>query len=286
MIIFSNKKSGALAAGVAKALKMPLGEKEVKVFPDGEVYVRILTKVSGKRVIIIHTTRTNEDLVELLFTMSALREAGARAVVCVVPHLIYQRQDHEFLKGEAVSAKVVLNLISRYADYIYMVNAHFLEKGGKARFGGVALMNLDAFPLLGKHFQSVKDLVIIAPDQGAEHYAEAAGKAVGCPYDHLIKHRIDGEHVKMQPKKLNVAGKNVLILDDIISTGGTMIKAAEMLKEQGAKSVRIGGVHGIFSKGMGIFKGFEVVCTDSLPTPVSDVSLAPLIAEAMKGARH
>lgn len=286
MILFFSQTSEALAREVAKEIGADLGRKEVKVFPDGETYVRLLADVAGKKVVVIHTTRTNEDLIELLFTMSALRENGARSVICVVPHLIYQRQDQEFIKGESVSAKVVLNLINKYADRIYTVNAHFLEKGGKAIFGGVAITNLDAFPLLGRHFQGVKDLVIIAPDEGAMHYAEAAGRAVGRPYDHLIKRRIDGETVDMRPKKLDVAGKNVAILDDIISTGGTMLKAAEMLKEQGAKDVYIGCVHGIFSKGTNIFKGVEVVCTNSLLTPVSRVSLAPLIAEALKGAQH
>jgi ribose-phosphate pyrophosphokinase len=137
--------------------------------------------------------------------------------------------------------------------------------------------NLDAFPLLGKYFESKKNLVIVSPDQGSKEYAKAAADAVGAEYDYLIKKRLDGENVEMQPKELDVNGKNIVILDDIISTGGTMMRASEKLKEQGAESVSLGCVHGVFTKGTDIFGDTEVVCTDSLPTPLSKVSLAPII---------
>lgn len=282
MIIFSNKKSEDLAREVACALNIHMGEIERKTFPDGELYVRLLSKVEKKKVILIHTTQNNEDLIELILTLSAIKENHAKNIICVIPHMIYQRQDHAFLEGEAVSAEAFLSIIKRYANKIITVNAHFLERGGHGEFGGVAVRNLDAFPLLGKYFAEISDLVIVAPDQGAMHYAEAAAKAVGCPHDHLVKKRLDEEHVEMQPKELNVKGKNVVILDDIISTGGTMVTAADLLKKQGAKKVFIGCVHGIFTKGTDFFKGYEVVCTNSLPTKFSKVSIAPIIVEDLK----
>lgn len=281
MLIFHSQKSELLAKEVAAGLRAELGAIERRVFPDGEIYVRLLTRVLNKEVVLIHTTQNNDDLIDLLLTLSAIRDNGAHSVTCIVPHMIYQRQDKAFLAGEAVSARVVLNLMHRFADQIITVNAHFLDKGGRGKFGGVTVKNLDAFPLLGRYFAGVEDLVIIAPDEGAMHYAEAAGKAVGCPYDYLIKKRINGEMVEIQPKKLNVTGKNVVILDDIISTGGTMKKAAEMLRSQGAKKVSLGCVHGIFTKGLDIFGGLEVVCTNSLPTKLSKVSLAPIIIKAL-----
>jgi ribose-phosphate pyrophosphokinase len=283
MIIFSSQKSEQLANEVAIGLKAQLGEREHKIFPDGEIYVRILTPVKGEEVVLIHTTQNNNDLVELLLTLSALRQNSAKKITCIVPHMIYQRQDEAFLDGEAVSAKLVLELISKYADKIITVTAHFMDEAGEGKFGGAKVTNLDAFPLLGKYFAGVKDLVIISPDEGAMKYAKAAGEAVGCPYDNLIKKRIDGEHVEMQPKKLCVKGKNVVILDDIISTGGTMKKAAEMLISQGAKSVALGCVHGVFTKGTDIFGSLEVVCTNSIPTKLSKVSLAPIIIKTLKG---
>lgn len=282
MLVFYSEKSEKLAKEVAKGLGAKTGEIEKKVFPDGEIYVRLLNSVDGEDIVLIHTTQTNDDLIELILTLSALKDNGAKRVTCVVPHLMYQRQDKTFLEGEAVSAKVFLKTIDGYSDEIVMVNAHFLERARKAEYGGVRITNLNAFPLVGAHFKDVEDLTILAPDQGALHYAEAAAKEVGCPYDHLVKKRLSGDTVEMQPKNLDVRGRNVLILDDIIATGGTMLEAAKLLKKQGAKGIYLGCVHGVFAKGIDMFKGVEVACTDSLPTKLSKVSLAPLIKEALQ----
>lgn len=282
MIIFSSRKSEALAKEVAKGLSAKIGRIETKVFPDGEIYIRLLTSVKGEEVVLINTTQTNDDLIELILTLSAFKENGAKKVTAVVPHLIYQRQDCAFKEGEAISAKVVLEIIDKYADEIITVNAHFMEKGCKEKFEGVEINNLDTFPLLGAHFKGIPDLVIISPDEGSKDYAKAACSVVGCPHDYLVKKRISGETVEMQPKDLDVKGMNVVILDDIIATGETMKKAAEMLKKQGAKKVYLGCVHCIFAKGTDMFKGIEVVCTDSIPNKLSKVSVAPVIVKALK----
>ena len=279
MIVFSNEKSRALANEVALGIGAQLGEIEKKTFPDGESYIRIMTQVKGEEVALIYTTQSNDDLVGLLLTLSALKENRSRKILLFIPHMIYQRQDTAFKEGESISAKTVLELVSLYTDKIITINAHFLERGGKREYMGITVTNLDAFPLLGEYFEGIKDLVIVSPDEGSKDYAQAAAEAVGSEYDYLIKHRIDGETVEMQPKELDVTGKNIVILDDIISTGGTMKKAAETLMENGAKSVAMGCVHGIFSKGTDIFGNFEVICTNSLPGKMSQVSLAPLIID-------
>ena len=280
MIVFSNKKSEALAKEVAAGIGATLGEIEKKVFPDGEIYVRVLTPVNGEETTLVYTTQSNDDLVELILTASVLKEKSKKVRI-VVPHILYQRQDSAFEDDEAVSAKVVLELLDKYSDEITTVNAHFLESAGKQKFAGIEVNNLDAFPLLGKHFEGTDNLVIVSPDEGSKDYAKAAADAVGAEYDYLIKKRIDGETVEMQPKELDVSGKNVVVLDDIIATGGTMVKAAEKLKEQGASKVSLGCVHGIFTKGTEIFGDLEVVCTNSLPGPLSKVSLAPIIIKSL-----
>jgi len=282
MIIFSNQKSAQLAKEVAAGLKAEVGEIEKKVFPDGEIYVRIVTHVEGKDVILINTTKTSDDVIELILTLSALRASHAKKITCVVPHMAYQRQDDAFKPGEALSIAVLLNIYKGFADKLITVNAHFMDEAGEGRFQGIRVTNLDAFGLLGKHFKSLENPVVIAPDEGAMYYARSAAKALNCPYDHLVKKRLDGENVEMEPKDIDVKGKSVIILDDIISTGDTMLKAAGMLKKQGAKSVSLGCVHGIFTKGTDMFKGTDVVCTNSLPTPMSKVSLAPLIIGKLK----
>jgi ribose-phosphate pyrophosphokinase len=282
MIVFSNQKSEALAQEVAAGVGVQLGKIEKKVFPDGEIYIRLLTPVKGEEVALIYTTQSNDDLVELLLTLSALKDNRSKKILLFMPHMIYQRQDTAFKEGEAISAKTVLELVNNYADRIITFNAHFLDKCGKRDFMGITVMNLDAFPLLGKYFEDTENLVIVSPDEGSKDYARSAAEAVGSEYDYLIKNRIDGETVEMQPKDLEVTGKNIVILDDIISTGGTMKKAAEHLMGRGARSVAMGCVHGIFAKGTDIFGDFEVLCTDSLPGELSKVSLAPIITDYLK----
>ncbi len=281
MLIFSSEKSEKLAEEVAISLSTLKGDIERKVFPDGEIYVRIITPVKGKEVILIHTTQTNDDLIELILTLSALKDANAEKITCIVPHLLYQRQDSAFQKGEPISAKVILRIIDRYADEIVTVNAHFLDKPGKTRFEGVRITNLDAFPLLVNYFRDLDTLLIVSPDEGSKEYAKGACIEVGCEHDHLVKKRINGETVEMQPKNIDVTDKNVVILDDIIATGDTMVKAAEFLKKNGAKNAYIGCVHGVFTKGIEVFGTLGVVCTNSLPTKLSKVSLAPVIVEGI-----
>ena len=279
MIILSNEKTSELASELADTTSHKLGKIEKKTFPDGELYVRILTDVANQDVAVISTTQSNEDLIELLLTLSALKDNGVKKILCVLPYMAYSRQDHAFLPGEAISAKTVLTLISAYADKIATINAHFFEEPGKQDFMGIEVENLDAFILLAKHFKSLSDSLLIAPDEGAMHYARIAAKEIGCDYDHLIKKRLSGELVEMQPKELDINGKSIIILDDIISTGGTMVKASEKLKESGAKDVHIGAVHGVFSKGIKMFSGLDVVSTNTIKNPLAKVSVAPIIAE-------
>jgi len=283
MIVFSSEKSAALAKEVSAGLGAKNGEIKKEVFPDGEIYVRLMDKVSGQDCIMIHTARDNSDIVELILVLSALKDNKAKKIICIIPYLAYSRQDKAFLEGEAVSARTLLKIIDSFADKIILVNAHFLEEAGKFDFGGVEITNLDAFPLLAEYFSKVGDAVVIAPDQGSLKYAADAAKVIGCPFDYLIKKRLSGDDVEMQPKEVDISGKNAIILDDIISTGGTMVKASEKLKSQGAKAVYIGCVHGVFSKGVDMFKSAkEVVSTDSIPCGLCKISLAPIIIEALK----
>jgi len=283
MLLFASQKSGALGKRVAAGLNTRLGKIEKEVFPDGEIYIRILEDVSGRDCVLVHTAEDNDDIIELILVLSALAENRAKRITCIIPYLAYSRQDKAFKPGEAVSAQVILKIIDSFATEIVLLNAHFLGKPGRFEFGGVKITNLDAFPLLAKYFSKVKDAVVIAPDEGTLQYAADAAKVIGCPSDYLIKKRLSGEDVEMKPKNIDISGKNAIILDDIISTGGTVVKALEKLKSQGAAGGYAGCVHGVFSKGTRMFGSLnEVVCTDTIPGDLSKISVAPLLIDFLK----
>jgi len=282
--VISGSASKSLATEIASFEKVQVIEVETKKFPDNEIYVRIPRKLSGEDCVVIQSTPSNDSLLELFFILDALRDEKVSSIVTFVPYLRYSRQDKQFLAGEAISAKTVLRIIDELSDKIFTVNCHFLDEEGMFNYHGVELWNIDVFPLLGEYFKrKFTDIVVIAPDKGSVKYAKKAAGVIGCEFDYLEKKRISCEEVEIKPKKMNVSDKNVVILDDIISSGGTIINAAEILKQQRAKKVMAGCVHGVFSKGIDHLLSTldEVVATNTIETPVSKVSIAEYAAKKL-----
>jgi len=282
MIIFSGSSCLSLGRRVAEAKNCVLGDVKISRFPDGEVYLRLMTPVKGESCVLVQSTLGNDSLVELMLFLDMLRDQGASEVHAVVPYFGYARQDKCFNSGEALSAKTVLKMIVSLSDSVTTVNGHFLDRAGVYRYYDMEVRNLDAFPVLAGYFrEELKCPVLIAPDKGSLQYAKNAAEIIGCGFDHLHKTRLSGEEVEIAVKDLEVNGKDVLILDDMISTGGTIIEAAKLLKSQGAASVSAGCVHGVFSQGSGRVASAvdRLVCTDTIERDISRVSVAGLIAE-------
>ncbi len=284
MIVIGGSNSRKLAESVSKKLGSGLGLVDSRRFPDGEFYIRILSDVKGKDCVLIKTTDSNDAIVELLLLLDLLRDLNVKTIHTVLPYLGYSRQDKRFNEGEALSAKTILKLIDRFSDSISTINCHFLDHEGVFKFEGVGVRNLDAFPLVATYFKNrLVDPVLISPDKGALEYARKASMIIGCEFDYLEKIRISDNRVEIRTKKLDVSGKDVIILDDMISTGTTIIEAARVIKAQGAKAVHAGCIHGVFSKGMQQFDGVldGLVCADTIQTEVSRVSVADLISKAI-----
>jgi len=283
MILISGSASKKLAENVAKEAKIELCGLKRTQFPDSEIYLRILTNVEKEDCVVIQSTPSNDALVELIILLDTLNDLKAKSIHTIIPYMGYSRQDKRFLSGEAMSAKTILKILDYKSDKITTVNAHFLSKLSQKEYEGIKVENLTAFPALATYFKSkLKSPVLVAPDRGALGYVEEAASVLKCEFGYFEKKRISAEKVEMQVKDLKVNGKDTIILDDIISTGGTMVKAAQLLKEEGAKSVNIGCVHGVLNEGLEkVSKAAEeVICTDSiLREKFSKVSLAKLIAE-------
>jgi ribose-phosphate pyrophosphokinase len=279
--IVGGPASQLLAGRVSEILKNNLLVCEFKKFPDGELYTRLLDKLTGDNVTIIQSTVTDSDFVSLLQLIDACRDVSKINVV--IPYMGYARQDKQFKPGEPVSARAIAKAIK--ADTVYTINIH--DESILEHFDAKAV-NLDATPVIGKYIKNLelKDPLIISPDDGAIGLAQNASKDLGIDYDFLEKTRLSGETVSIKPKNLAVKGRDVIILDDIISTGGTMAETITLLRSQGAHDVYTACVHPVLSNNA-VLKLFKagvkaIIATDTIDKGVSVVSAAPVIAEAIR----
>lgn len=281
-IIVPGSESKKLAEKVARNTKLKICKIELKRFPDNEIYLRILTDVKGKHCIVIQSTPTSDAFLELIFLLDTLKDLEAERIDAVIPYIGYSRQDKRFLPGEAISLKSILKVIYNSADKITTFNAHFLSKLPN-EYKSLKIKNLTAFPLIANYFKKkLKNPVLIAPDKGALKYTEEVASVLNCKFGYFEKKRISAEKVEMEVKDIDVSCKDAVILDDIISTGGTMLKAIEILKNENANSINVGCVHAVLLEGIEKVAKFadEVICTDSIfRERFSKVSLTNILAE-------
>ena len=281
MNIIGGQASQLLAGRVAEALKANLLLSEFKRFPDGELYTRVLDDLAGDDVTIIQSTVNDSDFISLLQFIDVCSEASYINVV--IPYMGYARQDKQFKTGEPISSRALARAVK--ADNVFTINIH--AESILDHFDATAV-DLDATPMIGKYIKTMKfkDPLIVAPDDGAISIAKNASSDLGIDYDYLEKTRLSGESVSIQPKSMNVNGRDIILIDDIISTGGTMSETISLLKEQGANSVFAACVHPVLSNNAVLrlckagVRG--IIATDTIEKAVSIVSVAPVIASAIK----
>jgi ribose-phosphate pyrophosphokinase len=281
--------SKGLGEKTAELAGLEVVEVAYRTFPDGESYVRLEGSVQDEHLVIVQTTSAPQDtrLMQLAFLAGASKRNGACKVTVVVPYLGYARQDKMFLEGEGVSVETVAGMLKAAGvDAMITVNIHAESALKKFPFPA---KTLSAIPLLAEYFveKGFEKPFALAPDKGAMYIAEQAQSVLGGGAGYLNKKRDRHTGQTTQTGEgLDVKGRTVIIFDDIISTGGTIVGATKILRELGAARVFTACVHPvlvgdaeqrILSAGVK-----EVVGTDSIPSHVSKVSLAPLIAKALK----
>ena len=288
MIVVPGPASQELGKKVASLLKAKTVPVLLKKFPDGESYIRLDGDVKGEEAVIVQTTSPPQDtnLMQLFLMIDTAKSLGAKNVVAVVPYFAYARQDKRFLPGEVVSIETLIKLLEASGVSRFLtVNIH--EENVLQRFH-IPAESLSAMTLLAQHFRrmGLTRAFSLAPDQGALRHVEEADEVLHGGHGWLRKERdrLTGE-ISVEEKRFDIKGKDVIIFDDIISTGGTIAAAAKILKEQGAKRVYAACAHpllvGEAEKKIMQSGAEEIVGTDCVPSPVSVVSVAPLIADAL-----
>ena len=286
MKVVGGSASVPLARGIAKEVRAGFVdvafEKHPGGFPDGERYVRLLGPVAGEHVVLVQTTHPDPMIVEFLLLADAIRDAGARRITAVVPYFGYGRQDKRFLDGEPISAKTIAKHIA--VDCDELLTMAIPADPEILKTFPLPTREVSGMPAIGRYLKSAKVDVLLAPDEGALRLAKEASAVAGVPFDFLVKERIDSYTVKIEPKALAVKGKSVGIVDDVISTGGTIATAAQELRAQGARRVIAACVHGLFvGKAEANLKACdEVIATDTVLSPHTKVSVAPEFAAAIR----
>ncbi|MCI0504261.1 ribose-phosphate diphosphokinase [Candidatus Micrarchaeota archaeon] len=267
---------------------------EIKLFPDGDSYVRIndMDKCQGEDVVLFHRLypKQNSAIFNVAQMLHTLKRVGAR-VTLVAPYLPYARQDKTFLMGESLSAQVLCKLLADFGTVkLVTVDCHFLKKEGESEYSNLKIHNISAGRLLVEHARmklGLEHLEVISPDQGANYLvSEFGGKSMN-----KVRGAYDAGNgteayrsVQKVEREFEVEGKNILILDDMISTGGTMLKAVENVKKGGAKKVICAATHGFFlneslTKLKKVADG--VFTTNSIPNEAAEVDINPLLRAVM-----
>ncbi|MDG6257675.1 MAG: ribose-phosphate diphosphokinase [Methanomicrobiaceae archaeon] len=282
MKVVTTEKSQVLGVKLAEALDLEIVDTRFSRFPDGELYLR--TGDLDGETILVGSVMDSDSLVQLLLLIDACE--GSENTL-VLPYLGYARQDKKFHEGEPISARAIARALSPGVARVVCVNIH--EESVLDHFQ-VPARNLSLAPAIGEYIAAMPlaDPLILAPDAGASAFAAAVAGVGGWNCDELQKTRLSGEEVRITPKSIDAAGREVVIVDDIISTGGTLAMAASMLLAQGAGVVHAACVHGVFTGGAYTrlrHAGVQsVVASDTIEGGASLITAAACIAPALEHA--
>ena len=297
--IFTGNANPALAKEICDYLGLPLGEAFVGRFNNGEVQIMIDESVRGKDVFIIQPTSypVNDNLMELMVMADALKRASARHITAVVPYYGYARQDRKTRGREPITAKLVANLMQ--TSGITRLVTIDLHAGQIQGFFDVPVDHLFGASILAKYIneKNMEDIIVVSPDLGGVTRARDLADRIGAPIAIIEKKRPEPGVAKVMNLIGDVAGKNCIIIDDIVDTAGSLVEGAKALEEFGAKSVTAAVTHAVLtdpaSERIANSNIKELIVTNTIPLPencnlpnITQLSVAPLLGEAIMRIFH
>ena len=297
MKILTGNSNKQLSNKISKNLKNKLVNTSIRKFADGEIYIEINENIRGNSIFIIQSVSSpaNDNLMELLLCIDALKRSSAKNITAVIPYFGYARQDRKVVPRTSISAKLVSNLITNAgADRVVTVDLHAGQIQG---FFDIPVDNLFATPIFAKHIKrkiKSKNVICVAPDVGGVERARALGKKLDVGLAIVDKRRPSPGKSQVMNVIGNVKNKVCILTDDIIDSGGTIVNAADALLKRGAKEVHVYATHGVFSgdavKKIKNSKIKNLVITDSIDSSdklkkvrnIEVLSISILLAEAIK----
>ena len=252
MKLLTGNSNKNLSQKISKFLKNRLVNSSIRNFSDGEIYIEINENIRGNSIFVIQSVSSpaNDNLMELLLCIDALKRSSAKNITAVIPYFGYARQDRKVVPRTSISAKLVSNLIAKAgADRVVTVDLHAGQIQG---FFDIPVDNLFATPIFARHVKKkikTKNLICIAPDVGGTERARALGKLLNVGLAIVDKRRPKAGQSQVMNIIGDVRGKTCIIVDDIIDSGGTIVNAAAALKKRGAKDVHVYVTHGVLSGG-------------------------------------
>jgi len=293
-MLFAGNSNMELAQEIATLMGKTLGNAKIDKFSDGEISVSINQTVRGREIFIIQSTSdpVNDNLMEILIMIDALKRASSGRINVVIPYYGYARQDRKAKARDPITAKLVADLlVSAGADRVITMDLHAAQIQG---YFNIPVDHLMGTPIIVKHFQELdlKDLVIVSPDMGSVTRARKVAEPLNAPIAIVDKRRPEPNKSEIMNIIGNVEGKNVVLVDDMIDTAGTITNAANAMKDLGAKTVYAAATHGVLSGEAleriesSAISELILLNTISLPenkklAKIKTLSVAPLFAEAM-----
>ncbi|MDA9717139.1 ribose-phosphate pyrophosphokinase [Candidatus Pelagibacter sp.] len=250
MKIITGNSNKNLSIKISKYLKNRLVRSSIRKFSDGEIYIEINENIRGNSIFVIQSVSSpaNDNLMELLLSIDALKRSSAKNITAVIPYFGYARQDRKVVPRTSISAKLVSNLITKAgADRVVTIDLHAGQIQG---FFDIPVDNLFATPIFARHIRKKiknKNLICVAPDVGGTERARALGKFLHAGLAIIDKRRPAPGKSEVMNVIGNVKGKICIIVDDIIDSGGTIVNAANALTERGAREVHVYVTHGVLS---------------------------------------